>query len=176
MNILFFGLFTLFFGSANSFNFYGATKPLGFFDPLGFSNNIKQNELVKLRESEIKHGRWGMISSLAIPVTELVTHKQAIHSLDNANTITLSVFIIAVASCEFQTILLGWENPFKNSKNYFLMKENYHPGDIGLFLPKTFLNKDEEFMMNSEINHGRLAMISSLGMICQELVTNKPIF
>ena len=176
MNCIFFGLFSLFCYSVNSFNFYGATKPLGFFDPLGFSNNKKQNELVKLRESEIKHGRWGMISSLAIPATELVTHKQAIHVLDNANIITLSLFIITVASCEFQTILLGWENPFENPKKYFLMKENYQPGDVGLSLPKTFLNKDEEFMLNAEINNGRLAMISSLGMIVQELLTNKPIF
>jgi hypothetical protein len=176
MNTLYFGLLSLFFCSVNSFKFYGATKPLEFFDPLGFSTNKKQDELVKLRESEIKHGRWGMISSVAIPVTELVTHKQAIHVLDDANMIALSVFITAVGSCEFQTILLGWENPFKNSTNYFVMKENYQPGDIGLFLPKTFLNKDEEFMLNAEINHGRLAMISSLGMIVQELVTNKPLF
>ena len=176
MNNLIFGLFSLFFCSVNCFNFYGSTKPLGFFDPLGFSNNKKQYELVKLRESEIKHGRWGMISSLAIPVTESVTHQQSIHLLDNMNTITLSIFLIAVASSEFQTILLGWENPFNNSKNSFLMKENYQPGDLGLSLPKSFLDKDEEFMLNAEINHGRLAMISSLGMIVQELVTNKPIF
>ena len=176
MNSLFIGLFSLFFCSVNSFNFYGATKPLGVFDPLGFSKNKKQNELVKLRESEIKHGRWGMISSVAIPITELVTHKEAIHLLDDVDIVTLSVFMTAVASYEFQTILLGWENPFNNSKNYFLMKENYQPGDAGFSLPKTFLNKDEEFMLNAEINNGRLAMIGSLGMIAQELVTNKPIF
>lgn len=176
MNSLLFSLFTLLCYSVNSFNFYGATKPLGFFDPLGFSKNRQQHELVKLRESEIKHGRWGMISSLAIPVTELVTHKQAIHVLDNADLITLSVFMITIASCEFQSILLGWENPYTNTSKYFLMKEDYQPGNVGFSLPKTFLKKDEEFMLNAELNNGRLAMISSLGMIVQELVTNKPIF
>lgn len=176
MNNLFFSIFGLLFCSVNAFKFYGATKPLGFFDPLGFSINKKQHELVKLRECEIKHGRWGMISSLAIPVTELVTHKQAIHSLDNVDTTSLSIFLIAVASAEFRTIVLGWENPFTNEGKYFLMKEDYQPGDAGLYLPKTFLDKDEEFMLNAEINNGRLAMIGSLGMIVQELVTDKPIF
>jgi hypothetical protein len=176
LNSLLLGLFTLLLNSVNSFNFYGATKPLGFFDPLGFSKNKNQHELVKLRESEIKHGRWGMLSAVAIPITELVTHKQAIHVLDDANVISLSLFMIVTASCEFQTILLGWENPFTNSSKYFLMKEDYQPGNIGLSLPKTFLNKDEEFMLNAELNNGRLAMIGSLGMIAQELVSNKPIF
>jgi hypothetical protein len=38
----------------NSFNFYGSTKPLGYFDPLGFTHNKPQHELVKLREAELK--------------------------------------------------------------------------------------------------------------------------
>jgi hypothetical protein len=50
----------------NSLIFGGITQPLGYFDPLGFAKNKQQHELVKLREAELKHGRWGMISSLAI--------------------------------------------------------------------------------------------------------------
>jgi hypothetical protein len=176
MNTMFFGIFSFLFYSANSYIFNGATKPLGFFDPLGFSTNKKQHELVKLRESELKHCRWGMISSVAIPVTELVTHKQAIHVLDNVDKCSLFLFLTTVAAGEFQSILLGWEDPYKKSSKYFLMKEDYQPGDMNFFLPKTFLNKDKEFMMDAELNNGRLAMIGSLGMIVQELVSNKPIF
>jgi hypothetical protein len=173
----FFSLFVLLFSSVAGFSFKnGATKPVGYFDPLGFANGKPQSELVKLREAELKHGRWGMMSAIAIPVTELVTHKQAIHVLDDADVITISVFTTLVASGEFRSILLGWENPFTNSSNYFAMKKDYQPGDLGFALPRSFLDKDAEFMLNSEINNGRLAMIGALGMISQELVTNSPLF
>jgi len=160
----------------NSFNFYGSTKPIGYFDPFGFARGKKQNELVKLREAELKHSRWGMIAAVAIPVTELVTHKQAIHVLDDADKITLTVFTTLVGAAELRSILLGWENPFTNSSNYFVMKDDYQPGDLGFNIKKSFLKKDESFMLNAELNNGRLAMIGTLGMIVQELVANKPIF
>jgi hypothetical protein len=170
------GLFALLFSTVASFTFVGVTKPIGYFDPLGFAKDKPLCELVKFREAELKHGRWGMVSALAIPVTELVTHKQAIHVLDDADVISLSVFATLVAAGEFRSILLGWENPFTNSSNYFVMKKDYQPGDLGFSLPLTFLDKDETFMLNAELNNGRLAMIASLGMITQELVTNNPIF
>jgi hypothetical protein len=162
--------------NANSFTFNGFTKPLGYFDPLGFAKNKPQHELVKLREAELKHCRWGMISAVAIPVTELVTHQQAIHVLDDANSVTLTAFTGLVAASELQSMLLGWENPFTNSSNYFLMKDNYQPGDLGFNVKRTFLGNNEIFMSNAELNNGRLAMIGSIGMIVQELVSNKPIF
>ena len=173
---IYFGLFVLMSCSVNSFNFYGLTKPMDYFDPLGFAKNKQQHELVKLREAELKHGRWGMISAVAIPLTELVTHEQAIHALDYANVITVTTFTSVVAATELQSMLLGWENPFTNSSNYFLMKNDYQPGDIGFNMKKSFLGKDETFMLNAELNNGRLAMIGSLGMIVQELVSNQPIF
>ncbi|NDA90189.1 MAG: hypothetical protein EBY20_04680, partial [Alphaproteobacteria bacterium] len=97
-------LFLLFCCAANGFNFYGSTKPLGYFDPLGFAKNKPESELVRLREAELKHGRWGMISAVAIPATELVTHEQGIHVLDNANYLTVSAFVSLVAASELQSM------------------------------------------------------------------------
>ena len=50
----FLGLFFLMFCSVDSFKFTnGVTKPLGYFDPLGFAKNKPPSELVKLREAEL---------------------------------------------------------------------------------------------------------------------------
>jgi hypothetical protein len=173
----FLGLFFLMFCSVESFKFTnGVTKPLGYFDPLGFAKDKSPSELVKLREAELKHGRWGMISAVAIPTTELVTHEKGIHVLDKVDSTTLTLFIMLAAVAEFRSMLLGWENPFIYPSRYFTMKGDYPAGDLGLNLPVPFIGSNETFMSNAELNHGRLAMIGSLGMIAQELVTNQPIF
>ena len=117
-----------------------------------------------------------VFSAAAIPITELITHNQAIHVLDDANIVTVTAFSSLVAASELQSMLLGWENPFTNSSNYFIMKEDYQPGDLGLNMKRSFLDKDETFMLTAELNNGRFAMIGSLGMIAQELVSNQPIF
>jgi hypothetical protein len=176
MNIVSFFVLMITSASVTGFTFNGATKPLGYFDPFGFANGKSQNELIKLREAELKHGRWGMISAVGIPITELVTHKEAIHVLDTADSAFVNGFVSIVALYEFRTMLLGWENPFTNSSNYFTMKADYQPGDLGLGFPSTVFGKDEEFLANAELNHGRLAMIGALGMIAQELVTDRPLF
>ena len=65
---------------------------------------------------------------------------------------------------------------YQTTRNYFSMKKDYQPGDLGFNTKLSFLKKDGTFMLDAELNNGRLAMIGSLGMICQELVSNQCIF
>jgi hypothetical protein len=171
MKILFFiGFLNL----INAFNFQGATKPLGVFDPFGFIDKSETIDLLKLREAELKHGRWAMVSSVTIPLLETQHNKPAIHEFDNLSSQDKVLILTLISAFEFSSILKGWENPFlKNGTNkYFTMKEDYQPGDIGLRLSSSVTDD----LLNKELNNGRLAMIGSIGMIVQELVTDKPLF
>ena len=126
-----------------------------------------------LREAELKHGRWGMVSSLSIPLIEQLTHRPAIHEFQNLDSNLQTLIVGSIAASEFQYMLQGWKNPITDS---FSLKENYQPGDLGFKLLKDYKNENSEQFMTKELNNGRLAKISALGMIVQELVTDKTIF
>ena len=50
----------------------GVVAPLGFFDPLGFTEGISVGRAKFLREVEIKHGRVAMLASVGFVVGEQV--------------------------------------------------------------------------------------------------------
>ncbi|OLP96212.1 Caroteno-chlorophyll a-c-binding protein [Symbiodinium microadriaticum] len=51
---------------------FGATEPVGFFDPLGFTKVGDEKGFRKLRVSEIKHGRVAMMASIGLVAQHFV--------------------------------------------------------------------------------------------------------
>jgi hypothetical protein len=151
----------------------GSSAPLKDFDPLNLSTKSEKYDIQYLREAELKHGRWGMVSSLSIPLIEQFTHRPAIHEFQQLDSNLQTLIVGSIAASEFQYMLQGWKNPITDS---FSLKENYQPGDLGFKLLKDYKNESSEQFMTKELNNGRLAMISALGMIVQELVTEKTLF
>jgi len=119
-----------------------------------------------LREAELKHGRLAMVSSLLLPLSEIGSHTLGIHQFETLpSEIQFSVGILMFMS-EFRTLNLGWD-----PKTPFRILDNYTPGDFGFGL-----EKPDDATVDSELNHGRLAMLGMLGMMAQELVTHQPLF
>jgi hypothetical protein len=107
-----------------------------------------------------------MVASLVIPLSEVSSHTLGIHQFETLpNEIQWGVITLMFMS-EFRTMGLGW-SPDKP----FTILENYIPGDFGLKLSIPNIK-----YVDSELNHGRLAMLGTLGMMAQELVTHQPLF
>tara|TARA_Y100000389_G_C17239598_1_gene402377 strand:- start:19 stop:624 length:606 start_codon:yes stop_codon:yes gene_type:complete len=171
----------------NGFIFSGATAPLGFWDPLGISNSVDIDHLAFLREAELKHSRWSMLSCISIPMIESNTHYPAIHEFDNL-PLLLKVFIVAlVGGGECVSLIKGWENPFTNSTelnstnlnnfgNLYKLKIGYQPGNMGLGVIENMDYIEHDTINNLELNHGRFAMITSIVIFLLEGWYDIPLF
>jgi Chlorophyll A-B binding protein. len=79
---------------------------------------------------------------------------------------------------EFLTMLRGYKNPFVDgSPSAFKLRDDYQAGaNMGFHLADRWSDGKFAHYSNKELNNGRLAMIASLGMIVQELVTDSTLF
>lgn len=133
------------------------------FDPTVVAKGIQP---LFLREAELKHGRLAMVASLLLPLSEMGSHTLGINQFETLPYEIQAGVVTLMFMSEFRTLNLGWdpETPFR-------ILDSYTPGDFGFGLPPV-----SDYKIDSELNHGRLAMLGMLGMMAQELVTHQPLF
>jgi len=162
----------------------GAISPLGFFDPIGFTNDMELLGVKRFREAEIMHGRVAMMATIGYIIGE--STPTIAYGMDTHHTIAnnqipeipgtvLFPFFLAINIAEAIRANIGWVEPGLGP--LFTLREKYYPGDIG-FDPlglKPTDGKEFATMQSKELSHGRLAMLAAAGMCVQEQINGKGI-
>ena len=164
------------------FGLPGAVEPLGFFDPAGFcGKNVSLNDVKRIREAEIMHGRVAMMATVGYIIGESTPTPFGITGPANDQLAQVpgplfAALTFGIALAEAFRATKGWVEPGTDS--LFTLRANYYPGDLGFdplgFKPKT--KKDFEALATKELSNGRLAMFGAAGMCAQELVNHQTIF
>ena len=149
------------------------------FDPLGFAKS--EEDLMKYREAEIKHGRLAMLAAAGWPISELFDKKIAatlnmaplVDAQDRAPSLLNGglgkvnpIYWVACLAAAGAIDVYGITKSKKNDPDYF-------PGNLG-FDPLGLYPKDEagqKEMQLKEIKNGRLGMIAITAFAVQEFVS-----
>lgn len=136
----------------------GAIPPLGFFDPLGFSNKGDEMGFRRLREAELKHGRVAMMASIGLLGQHFV-------KLPGLETVPSGLTAVTTASGALGFLGLAC------IVGVFELAWRYDPlSEAGTFGGPRVYSED---LRTREISNGRFAMISVLGILAAEIVTGK---
>jgi len=144
----------------------GITAPLGFFDPLNFAKEGDEDGFRKLRVAEIKHGRVAMMAAVGAVIQHFVQFPgfekvpKGLGALTDMPGAAGFAFLVLLSGA-FELKLWTDDDKTKEPGNYG------NPFSFGLPLGWS------TDMRNFEINNGRMAMISAMGIIAAELATGK---
>jgi|AntAceMinimDraft_1070359.scaffolds.fasta_scaffold11446_2 hypothetical protein len=133
---------------------------------------------------EITHGRVAMLASLGFLVGEQVEGSSflfdseitgpAINHFQQVPTPFWGLLGAAILFVEANRINYAWQYPFDpNRLSFFLLKDDFTPGNYGWDPLGLSKDKDEEWLNNAklkELNNGRLAMLVIAGLVVQERV------
>merc|ERR1711933_585123 len=139
----------------------GAQAPLGFFDPLNLCDS--EATFKDFRAKEIKHGRLAMMGALGM-LTQSVVQVPGMEGVPKDVT-ACTVGNGQVGFLLTLAIIAGLEAAV------FVQDPSKEPGNFGNPLPWFDDYSDE--MRARELNNGRIAMFSAIGIISASLFTGK---
>merc|ERR1719486_1788069 len=127
----------------------GITGPLGFFDPLGFTDDKTPAEVLMFREAELAHGRVSMVAGLGFLVQEnfhpifpeiggpAARQLDEVLKTENGEGV-MATLLLGVMLTEIARAKIGWKDPAEEMQ---ALRDDYTPGDLGFdpmgMAPKT---------------------------------------
>lgn len=167
----------------------GVTEPLGFWDPLGFSEGKPDGRLRFYREVELKHARVAMLAALGFVVGEQYhplfgggIDTPAYKAFQETPLETFWPLVVAAIAIPEINSVFTFVDPAESKSlakgEQWLIRDDHEPGDFG-FDPLGLKPEDPDELkelQTKELNNGRLAMISIAGMVAQELVSGEKLF
>merc|ERR1711976_726678 len=140
----------------------GAQEPLGFWDPLGYCKD--EASFRDFRAKELKHGRLAMMGALGMLTQSLVqvpgmdgVPKDVTACLVGNGQVGFGAILAVIAALEV---------------GVFVQDPNKEPGNFGNPVP--WFDDYSMEMRAKELNNGRIAMFSAIGIIAASLYTGKP--
>lgn len=143
----------------------GAMAPLGFFDPAGFSKVGDEAGFNNLRAAEIKHGRVAMLAAVGFVAQQFVKFPgfEKVPSGVGALTTPPGTYgFVALFAFAGAMELAVWTQD-----------ENKEPGNFGDPAGLSNIFGYDMDMRAKELNNGRIAMFSAIGILSAELLTGK---
>merc|ERR1711871_1059290 len=95
----------------------GAIAPVGEFDPIGFSLNVDELEMNRLRECELTHGRVGMLAAAGFLVQEKFhplfsgDGGPAIEQIPKLPVFMWFAMTLGIGIAEGYRVSVGWASP-----------------------------------------------------------------
>merc|ERR1712187_766762 len=154
----------------------GAYPPLGFWGPVGLAADTSSGRLAYYREAEMKYGRVCMIASLGFIASERYhpifggdIHVLALQALKPVELLYFWPAVLALSGGV--ELIKGLGRIVATKEEGQVLRDGFIPRDAG-YDPLGLKDRwSQEYNMEAkEIAHGRLAMISTLGMIMREIV------
>merc|ERR1719405_331251 len=147
----------------------GAQAPAGFWDPLGLSDGISQEQFDRYREVEQKHGRIAMIATIGYVFPEKIgtfgdlklSFSEGVKFSDVPNGVQALFKIPALGLLQILLLIGILETQFPN------VNGDYGTGYFGRSLEEP----EKSRKLAIELANGRLAMLAIMGLLTQDVVT-----
>mmetsp|Transcript_7582 Transcript_7582/g.27812 ORF Transcript_7582/g.27812 Transcript_7582/m.27812 type:complete len:283 (+) Transcript_7582:115-963(+) len=157
----------------------GVQAPMGYWDPLGFSNDGDFDEFYRRRSAELKNGRVAMYATMGYILPEYwrvpgfcsPSHDLLFTDIPNG------LKAVGVVPAEGWLQILAWCGFFEvviNQPQHPTEPGNYYKGRLaapGFYLSRIKEPEVRARSLNAELANGRLAMVAIVGMWVQDGLT-----